>query len=62
MYVWLGVHPWLIALEGEYIKSTLIRWDACYYIRVNFMFVGKGCVRPWLIALEGEYIRLTHLL
>jgi len=37
---WLGVHPWLIALEEEYVRSTLIWWYACHYIRVDFMYVG----------------------
>ena len=41
------------------IRSTLIWWYACYYIRDNFMYVGVAWVRPWLIALEGEYIRST---
>ena len=52
MYVGVAwVHPWLIALEGEYIRSTLIWWYACYYIRDNFMHVGVAWIRPWLIAL-----------
>jgi len=37
MYVGVAwVHPWLIALEGEYIRLTT------YYdcIRVDFMYVG----------------------
>jgi len=29
MYVGMAsVHPWLIAMEGEYIRSTLIWWYA----------------------------------
>ena len=32
------VRPWLIPLEGEYIRSTLIWWYACFYIRVDFMY------------------------
>ena len=39
MYVGVAwVRPWLIALEGEYIRSTLIWWYGCYYIRVDFMY------------------------
>ena len=61
LYVgWLGVHPWLVALKGEYItRLTLIWWYACYYKRVDFMYVGMSWECPWLIALEGEYIRST---
>ena len=56
MYVGMTwVCPWLIALEGEYIRSTLIWWYTCYYIRVDLMYVGVAWVHPWL---EGEYTRL----
>jgi len=44
--LYLGVHPWLIALEGKYIKLTLIWWYACYYMRVDFMHVGVAWVHP----------------
>jgi len=41
MWVWLGVHPWLIALEGEYIRLTPIWWYACYY-ELIFMYVAMA--------------------
>ena len=34
------VCPYLIALEGEYIRPILIWWYACYYITDDFMYVG----------------------
>jgi len=41
MYVGMAwVHPWLIAVEGEYIRLNLTRGYACYYIRDDFMYVG----------------------
>ena len=41
MYVGMAwVRPWLIPLEGEYIRLTLIWWYGCYYIRDDFMYVG----------------------
>ena len=43
------IRPWLIALEGKYIRSNLIWWYACYYIRDDFMYVGVAWVRLWLI-------------
>ena len=56
MLAW--VHPWLIALEGEYIRSTLYNAMHATIIREDIMYVGMAWVRPCLIALEGEYIRL----
>ena len=49
--LYLGVHPWLIALEGKYIRWTIIWWYACYYIWGSIL-----CMWAW-IPLEGEYIR-----
>jgi len=52
MYVGVAwVRPWLIALEGEYIRLTLIWWYACYYIRDDFMYVGVAWIHLRLIAL-----------
>jgi len=55
------VCPWLIALEGEYIRSTLMWWYSCYYMRVDLKYVSLARVGPWLVALEGEYIRSTYI-
>jgi len=44
MYVGMAwVHPWLIAMEGEYIRSTLIWWYACYYnYKGRFYVCGRN--------------------
>ena len=59
--MWVGLGTSLAdCSEGEYIRSTLIWWYACYYNkRVDFMYVGMAWVCPLLIALEGEYIKST---
>ena len=49
MYVGVAwVHPWPIALEGEYIRSILIIMVTYYdCIRVDFMDVG---VDPYVVV------------
>jgi len=57
------VHPWLIALEGEYSHKIDPYMVVCMLLHNGqFMHVGVAWVCPWLIALEGEYIRSTLII